>query len=399
MKQTEVFRKIGGIIQELNEQYEYLQTTADSLNDLELELFVANTHFLKDHAEILRKLNLIKKEPAQLPPHVEVKPEVKTATFILPPPADEDFKAEPADKPPVYELKQEEPPAPLKPEPVFTNFIQTPIVPPAPKPEEVKAAPIEDKKPVSNEPKYFEPLVQPKPIERPPFKPEAPRPVQSTPIQFEVSRPAEEEPVPAIDLTPAAPADTYSFEREEPTTIRHELILDDADNWDEDEDAPTPATQFIEPTPAAKPAEPEIKSPELDQIDEPYVPTNPEPVVDNTPKTSQYQPEAAKHAEEKSLSLNERMAAKLKEHNTAGMQAPITDIKSAINLNDKMMFIKDLFNGYPLAYSEAIEIVNRFKNFEEADRFLKTNYVTKNNWEAKQAAADKFYALLRRRYA
>src|ERR1700754_2050897 len=58
MKQKEVFKKIGGIIQELSEQYDYLQTTVDNLNDLELELFVANAHFLTDHIEILCKLNL-----------------------------------------------------------------------------------------------------------------------------------------------------------------------------------------------------------------------------------------------------------------------------------------------------------------------------------------------------
>jgi hypothetical protein len=79
MKQQEVFRKTGAIIKELNEQYEYLQNTADNLNDLELELFVANTHFLKDHAEILRKLNLQKVQLEHaLPPHVEEKkPEIQ----------------------------------------------------------------------------------------------------------------------------------------------------------------------------------------------------------------------------------------------------------------------------------------------------------------------------------
>src|SRR6478609_10604782 len=75
MKQTEVFKKIGVIIKELNEQYDYLQTTADNLNDLELELFVANTHFLKDHAEILRKLNLVKSQTQlALPEHAEEAP-------------------------------------------------------------------------------------------------------------------------------------------------------------------------------------------------------------------------------------------------------------------------------------------------------------------------------------
>src|ERR1700744_5483668 len=58
MKQKEVFKKIGGIIQELSEQYEYLETVVDNLNDLELELFVSNAHFLTDHIEILCKLNL-----------------------------------------------------------------------------------------------------------------------------------------------------------------------------------------------------------------------------------------------------------------------------------------------------------------------------------------------------
>jgi hypothetical protein len=102
------------------------------------------------------------------------------------------------------------------------------------------------------------------------------------------------------------------------------------------------------------------------------------------------------------LSLNQRIAAQLKEKQATAEQpveAPITDIKAAISLNDKMLFIKELFHGYPLAYSEAIEIVNRFKSFEEADRFLKANYVIKNDWEAKKAASEKLYALLKRRYA
>src|ERR1700761_4296204 len=57
MKQLEVFNKIGGIIKELNDQYEYLEANPADLNELELELFVANAHFLADHAEILSKLS------------------------------------------------------------------------------------------------------------------------------------------------------------------------------------------------------------------------------------------------------------------------------------------------------------------------------------------------------
>src|ERR1700761_6264984 len=57
MKQQEVFKKIGIILKELNDQYEYLVNIETELNDLELELFVANAHFLADHSEVLRKLS------------------------------------------------------------------------------------------------------------------------------------------------------------------------------------------------------------------------------------------------------------------------------------------------------------------------------------------------------
>jgi len=385
MKQQEVFKKIGGIIQEINDQYEYLQGTPEHLNDLELELFVANTHFLKDHAEILRKLNAIKSEPLQLPKHEEPKPE------------------------------------PIKPAP--------------PKPEEPKTT-------ISNEPKWFEPVVQPlKPAaERASFKPEPPKPAVNNNIQFEFTRP-QDEPAPQINLKPDTETDNFSFEREEPEVIRHELILDEADSYEEEEKENLPQTEqplmpvaVIEPKPDIEPyTEPEIKpepTPEIapepavepEILPEPEPVTVPEPVIEipkpaaESPKVQiesmeAIQVESLKAVTEKPaaipdepLTLNQRLSAQLKEKEkapalNAEVIEPLADIKKAINLNDKLLFVKDLFNGYNLAYTEAIEIVNRFSNFEEADRFLRNNYVTKNNWEAKKSTSDKFYALLKRRYA
>jgi len=57
IEKKDIFKKIGGIISELNEQYKFLSENPENLNDLELELFVANSNFLSDHIEILRKLN------------------------------------------------------------------------------------------------------------------------------------------------------------------------------------------------------------------------------------------------------------------------------------------------------------------------------------------------------
>ncbi|WP_140939073.1 hypothetical protein [Sphingobacterium lumbrici] len=76
----------------------------------------------------------------------------------------------------------------------------------------------------------------------------------------------------------------------------------------------------------------------------------------------------------------------------------ILDLKSAISLNDKLLFIKDLFNGYSLAYSEAVELLNRFDNFAEADAFLQSNYALKNGWSEKPQTVDKLYVILRKKF-
>ena len=96
------------------------------------------------------------------------------------------------------------------------------------------------------------------------------------------------------------------------------------------------------------------------------------------------------------------MSVKMAESRNTAEQTQIdkiADLKKAITLNEKLLYIKDLFNGYSLAYSEAIEILNRFTSLNEADLFLKKNYVVKNNWDGKPETTAKFYALLQRRYA
>lgn len=133
-----------------------------------------------------------------------------------------------------------------------------------------------------------------------------------------------------------------------------------------------------------------------------------EPRLDEVP--SQVEPEAAPQKEEapsRPLSINElihqqKLAGKnlTQQFNTSTTQSDrVLDIKSAINLNDKLLFIKDLFNGYSLAYSEAIELLNRYDNFAEADAFLQSNYALKNGWSEKPQTVEKLYAILRRRFS
>ncbi len=309
MKQEEVFKKIGGIIKELSDQYEYLETVTGKLNDLELELFVSNAHFLTDHIEILSKLNLQVSDPLPI--------------------------------------------------------IQT------------------------EERKYFEPVVQQIRHEG------APEEIAkaSKPVEIEITnfRPDDDEPIQQIDLSAETPEETFSLIREEPETIRHELILDDTHDWDEDENIET--AEYVEPS--------------AEETDAPHVEEQPVIPIDNKDtETKVIEPRKEPANEKKAediLTINQKISSQMGDKAVGRTEqisaSPISDIKEAITLNDKLLFVKDLFNGYSLAYAEAIEILNRFTSFEEASRFLNTNYVTKNNWQSKPGTTEKFYALLRRRYA
>jgi len=323
MKQKEVFNKIGGIIQELNDQYEYLKTVTEDLNDLELELFVSNAHFLTDHIEILRKLNL----------------------------QDSKIKNPPVEKPPAE---------------------KTPV----------------EKTETAYEHKYFEPVVQQMKLDNgtieekpvmPPFKP--------VEIHFIKIEDREEKPGPLVYMDPEA----LTVTKEEPETIRHELILDEDQNWDEeDENISHENETIIQEGKTDQPVRPEAINYPDEKKEAVPVNHNWEPVTNTVP------------AEDEILTINQKISSQLGDKVFARTDElnvkPISDIKLAITLNDKLLYVKDLFNGYNLAYSEAIEILNRFNTFDEAMRFLKTNYVIKNNWDSKPATTEKFYELLKRRY-
>lgn len=106
-------------------------------------------------------------------------------------------------------------------------------------------------------------------------------------------------------------------------------------------------------------------------------------------------------AEPAVLTLNDRIAAQKgldqPKSKTENQTKNIQDLQSMISLNDKLLFVKELFNGYNLAYSEAINILNRYTNMEQAEHFLNLNYTVKNNWKDKPVTTEKFMDLLRKK--
>lgn len=73
---------------------------------------------------------------------------------------------------------------------------------------------------------------------------------------------------------------------------------------------------------------------------------------------------------------------------------PITDINSAIGLNDKFVYVRELFNGNKDQFVETIQLLNNFDTFENALGYLKENF----KWDYKEPIVVKLIELVRRKY-
>lgn len=318
MKTNNIFRKVGSILAEINEQYQYLSESPENLNELELELLSANADFLAEHIKVLRKLNFTQEAVAP-------KTEIKTS--------DENISESPEYKESLH--------ADADSGSVADDLIKQEF----PESNTAFNKPIEHKLP-----EVFEPEEDTKSV-----------------IEAE-EKPAEVVKAPASETTVPESAEDRpifnSFFTPEPVSVNNSV--------QEQEEVV-----------------PESEAPIVNEvvIEEKVVQVE-TPVPSDEPKAVP--------------TLNELISSQRSQASTLSQFSKpqqVTDLKSIISLNDKLLFIKDLFNGYSLAYSEAIEIINRFDSFDAADNFLKTNYSAKNNWAAKEATADKFYQLLNRRFS
>nr|WP_199075868.1 hypothetical protein [Pedobacter sp. ASV19] len=341
MNQEDLFKKIGLILSELQEQYQFLAQNPQNLNELELELFLANANFLTDHVQIVRKANHAAAAKVQPEPAAQQEEVIVEQPLVVPP------KVEEAEEISVAVRDEEEEPAIVTPPAAVLN-------------EEIFK--------LDKDPATFEFILSEHPI--------------SDKFEFEekevgdiFDRPLSEEEQRIIaqkqKLREKKEEETAGPEEEdelgpEPFLVEHEeKIVEEI-----------PVQNIVEtPMPPAKES---IQQQDLFKED------IAERTVQNTIPDAPVKP-----------TLNELLGGGMKSEPN---KAEVTDLKQAISLNDKLLYIKDLFNGYNLAYAEVIDLVNKMPDFKTADTFLQNNYAVKNDWKSKQATVDRFYELLNRRF-
>ena len=79
-------------------------------------------------------------------------------------------------------------------------------------------------------------------------------------------------------------------------------------------------------------------------------------------------------------------------------QKPIHDLKSAISINQQFLFISRLFDKDKAAYLAAVEKINTFSSYLEADEYIQNSLIPRYDWETRSPEVVEFSNLVERRF-
>ena len=171
-----------------------------------------------------------------------------------------------------------------------------------------------------------------------------------------------------------------------------DVVEDDLpfDDMPESESEPEPEPE-PEPTPEPEP-EPETEpesEPEPDKVEEdddddlPGIFDQPVPVYEAAQTSPKVKPTVA-----------EVMVAEMQAWRTDMPGTPVKDVRSAISLNDRIIFINYLFNEDPLAFQNAITQINTMATLDQVVEYVREQFPS---WDMGSELVYRFMMAVRRR--
>ena len=74
--------------------------------------------------------------------------------------------------------------------------------------------------------------------------------------------------------------------------------------------------------------------------------------------------------------------------------SPVRDIRSAISLNDRILFINRLFAQDPMAFQESLTRINQMESLDEAVSYVMTE---RPDWDLESETVYRFMMAVRRK--
>ena len=78
---------------------------------------------------------------------------------------------------------------------------------------------------------------------------------------------------------------------------------------------------------------------------------------------------------------------------------PVKDLKKAIGINDRFLYINDLFRGDEAMYERSIKTINSFSIWPEAEYWIRRELKTKLGWTDDNETVKQFDQLVKRRFS
>ena len=115
--------------------------------------------------------------------------------------------------------------------------------------------------------------------------------------------------------------------------------------------------------------------------------------------TLSHQVHSSKGKEGPAESLNDKLRQGKTELMEILKETPVKDLRKAIGINDRFLFINDLFRGDESMYERSIKTINSFSIFPEAEYWINRELKVKLGWNADDPAVLHFDQLIKRRFS
>jgi hypothetical protein len=143
-----------------------------------------------------------------------------------------------------------------------------------------------------------------------------------------------------------------------------------------------------------KPEVPET-APVMNEIPVAVTPEKPVPVITD----ERIKPDINEMMAENGVSLNDHLNVGETEMAETISGEPLKDLRKGIGVNDRFLFVNDLFRGDESSYERSIKTINGFNILPEAQYWIERELKIKLGWDDEQEVVKQFYALVRRRFS
>jgi hypothetical protein len=223
-----------------------------------------------------------------------------------------------------------------------------------------------------------------------------PQPVRVMPTKITVMMPSATKMYAGQQNGQAVPNQRNTNVNGAPANVEPEILADTPDTNIPDSRYMPPATPAPAPAPVPAPATATLEKP-LDRGQWPFNPLADKPTDRFT--LSQRAREVNDVIGLTSTSLNDKLKSEVADLKSALNDTPVRDLKKAIGVNDRYVFINQLFRGDEVMYERSIKTINGFRILPEAEYWMERELKVKLGWDENRETTRHFYQLVKRRFS